>query len=479
MSFIKCSNSRRRKYSFWSDRGVAGPRPLPVFGNSLPFMLRSTAEVDVENCRKYGRLYGLYEGTTPILVVHDADLLQAIFTNHFSSISNRLSDEDASLDAFHAKNHIYANGSDGKHFRQTVSRCMANSWLKEVCSRINTDGVIATIRATNGKRIRLYDLLGLFCFHASAYPLFGLDFSENQQLDRIIHEMEKLGTASSPFTELPYTRYWLSARLPALLCRALGLVPQTDAGAAFFREMIGDLIEERSKGGPEAKQKDMAQAFADAVASGTLTKEQVVSTSVAIIGQATGVHLDFLCFLFYALSQSPSHQQLVQQEIDQHVDGEMSFESFSRMEYLSAVIFETLRLYPLELRAHRHVSAKEGVTIAGTDIHLPYGSVIHVPIYALSRDAEYWKDAESFDPSRFLPQNKDQLTNCAFMSFGAGPRICPGVRMSLFMLKRMIVPILRCSTACDATPKTLKFPPNSRKASDAARQIAVRFVLRS
>ena len=75
---------------------------------------------------------------------------------------------------------------------------------------------------------------------------------------------------------------------------------------------------------------------------------------------------------------------------------------------------------------------------------MPYGSAIHVPTYALSRDPEYWgANADSFDLTRFLPENKDKLVPGAYMSFGGGPRICPGIRMSQFMLKRMIAPVLQ------------------------------------
>ena len=111
---------------------------------------------------------------------------------------------------------------------------------------------------------------------------------------------------------------------------------------------------------------------------------------------------------------------------------------------------------------------------------MPYGSAIHVPTYALSRDPEYWgANADSFDLTRFLPENKDKLVPGAYMSFGGGPRICPGIRMSQFMLKRMIAPILQRFSLEHPVPVDIVFPVNSRKASDAASRISVRFRARS
>ena len=56
----------KKKYSYWSSRGIAGPRSLPFLGNILPmFMRRSMDEVEMELARKYGKVCGLYYGTKP------------------------------------------------------------------------------------------------------------------------------------------------------------------------------------------------------------------------------------------------------------------------------------------------------------------------------------------------------------------------------------------------------------------------------
>src|SRR2546423_1146647 len=42
----------RQTYSFWSLRGVAGPTPLPFFGNSLPAFFTPLNVLDVKNERR-------------------------------------------------------------------------------------------------------------------------------------------------------------------------------------------------------------------------------------------------------------------------------------------------------------------------------------------------------------------------------------------------------------------------------------------
>ena len=111
------------------------------------------------------------------------------------------------------------------------------------------------------------------------------------------------------------------------------------------------------------------------------------------------------------------------------------------MTYLDRVVSETLRLYPPAVRTERQSS--KDYTLPGTNITLPRGTVVQMPIFALHHDPEYYLDPLKFDPDRFLPEEKERRHPCAYMPFGSGPRHCIAMRFALFEAKVALVALLR------------------------------------
>jgi cytochrome P450 len=62
---------------------------------------------------------------------------------------------------------------------------------------------------------------------------------------------------------------------------------------------------------------------------------------------------------------------------------------------------------------------------------VPKGSAVMVSPYVLHRTAAYFPDPETFDPDRFTPEREKQFPRCAYLPFGAGPRICIGNHLAL------------------------------------------------
>ncbi|WP_082966280.1 cytochrome P450 [Mycolicibacter sinensis] len=58
---------------------------------------------------------------------------------------------------------------------------------------------------------------------------------------------------------------------------------------------------------------------------------------------------------------------------------------------------------------------------------IPKGSHVVISPYALHRDRRFWRDPETFQPSRFLT---DKIDKNAFIPFNTGPRKCMGSRMA-------------------------------------------------
>ncbi|CAG2165382.1 unnamed protein product [Oppiella nova] len=50
--------SWRNAFSYWKDRHICGPKPIPIFGTFLSTVLKVRPFVEMEWYQKYGRLYG-------------------------------------------------------------------------------------------------------------------------------------------------------------------------------------------------------------------------------------------------------------------------------------------------------------------------------------------------------------------------------------------------------------------------------------
>ena len=79
-----------RSYSFFRNLGIDGPRPTFLIGNLTDFARTKRMSLSIRNwTRQFGRIYGYFEGHTPVLVVSDPDILNDIFVKHFSKFHSR------------------------------------------------------------------------------------------------------------------------------------------------------------------------------------------------------------------------------------------------------------------------------------------------------------------------------------------------------------------------------------------------------
>ena len=86
---------------------------------------------------------------------------------------------------------------------------------------------------------------------------------------------------------------------------------------------------------------------------------------------------------------------------------------------------------------------------------------IVIPIYMLHRHPELWHEPETFNPARWLSDEKPKgNTPWTFLPFGAGPRSCIGRQFALIEGKLILATLLRRLKFKLSDPKQ-EFTPTS------------------
>lgn len=171
--------------------------------------------------------------------------------------------------------------------------------------------------------------------------------------------------------------------------------------------------------------------------------------------------------------QERLHREILE-NVHEKAEGRTLYEQVMCLPYLSAVVSETLRLYPPVVIVNREASTDYHLT--EHNLTIEKGVSIIIPVLALHRMAEYYPQPTEFRPERFM----DTLTSSslpppppayAYLPFGAGPRNCIGMRFALAEIKLALALLVR----------RFRFEPNragdSEKATPARLKPISSFVL--
>jgi len=107
----------------------------------------------------------------------------------------------------------------------------------------------------------------------------------------------------------------------------------------------------------------------------------------------------------------------------------------AKLEYLDAVVRESLRLRPIIPLVGRIL--QEPRRIAGWD--LPAGVAVAPSIYLAHRRPEVFPDPERFDPMRFIDR---KVSPTEWFPFGGGVRRCIGMAFALYEMKMVLATVL-------------------------------------
>ena len=153
-----------------------------------------------------------------------------------------------------------------------------------------------------------------------------------------------------------------------------------------------------------------------------LRETTIRSNIITFIGAGHETTANALSWTLFLLSQSPEWMGRVREEIDGLGEAAMDEARLGQLVQTRAVFEESMRLYPPAPTLTR--DALEADELAGVRINK--GARVIVSPWVVHRHKTLWRDPDAFDPTRFLPENRDSIHRFAYLPFGAGPRVCIG-----------------------------------------------------
>lgn len=258
----------KQTYSFWSSRGVPGPKPLPLIGNMHNLFSDSRGEGDQARARKYGRIYGYFMGMNPVLLVTDARLVKQILVRDFHQLLNR--QKQKVHHPVWEQNLFNAEDEQWRHLRTITSPAFTSGKLRAMHSLMDRgiqklttylDSVLET-SSTDGAVLKdVKETVAGFTIDVIASSGFATETNCNEEV--------RAGK-KSPFVHFGQKLFWVNPFramaiifLPEWILGLLNVQTFIDPTAMqWFSDLAREMVNKRKQSGE--KRPDLVQLLLDA-----------------------------------------------------------------------------------------------------------------------------------------------------------------------------------------------------------------------
>lgn len=316
--------------------------------------------------------------------------------------------------------------------------------IKSLVAVIHTAIKDQVTTLTTNKTLDLYPVMNELAFEVVAKSLFNFS-AEKETLKRLQFIIEKLQKFITTEIRQPHKKlgFYLSGQFKY----HNGLVKES-------RAIIEAIIEDRKAS--QQTHDDLLEMLLKArYEDGTaMTNTQLIDEILILFVAGHETTANALTFTLTLLAQHPSVLEKAGQEVINVAKTTNDPQKvISSLNYITACIHESLRLYPPAWILDR---------MAITDTQLgPYyikkDTIIGVSIYELHRHEAYWENAHGFIPERFI-DTPNLIKADFYIPFGAGPRLCIGNNFAMFEMILTIFEVLKRFNISTNT-KTIKVNP--------------------
>ena len=242
------------------------------------------------------------------------------------------------------------------------------------------------------------------------------------------------------------TRRWECVQYLPNIAKLLRLKAMNPDSVGYIRTIIERTMEQRRKGGILGK--DILGSFIRHKEDNPNEEnfDVLLNTYVQFVGDGNFTLAGLLgANMYYIIAYPEVYSKLVEEQENvfdskEGRNGDLTEDKLNELLYLDMVILETSRLVCFERNSR---TCTKPWRIPDTDIIIPVGTEIVVPVAAIHKDPDFWESPEEFIPERFSPENKGKIKSGTYLPFGSGPRHCLGMNYARLHIKIAITHILR------------------------------------
>ncbi|KAH8355092.1 hypothetical protein KR093_005416, partial [Drosophila rubida] len=442
----------RGHYAYWQQRGIPCEKPVFGFGNMRGFSRHlHWTDINQRIYRRFSgqeRYCGFFTFLTKAFFVMDLELIRRILIIDFNSFADRGLFHNVRDDPL-TGNLLFLDGEKWRWLRQHLTPVFSSGKMKFMFPTIVKVGeqLVLTAEQSLGD-FEAKDLCARFTTDIIGSCAFGLECNSLADPNSEFRRMGRL------VTENPLHNSIVQAVMFAQpdLARRLRLRLFRPEVSSFFIETVRQTLEYRER--EHAKRNDLVQLLMELSAEAGLSFEQIAAQAMVFFLAGFDTSSTTMSFCLYELALNPDIQQQLRAEIkvtlEQH-NQDLSYECLQQMTYLSQVVAETLRKYPIL----PHILRRSTCTYKVPDSNLIVepNTRIMIPVHSIHHDPKLYPDPDRFDPLRFEPAAVKSRHPFAYLPFGDGPRNCIGERFGLMQVKIGVVMLLR-HYQIDVTPAT-------------------------
>ncbi|CAF3820441.1 unnamed protein product [Rotaria sordida] len=442
----------RRKYDYFKSANIVGPSPTFLFGNLLEIWKASHYSGQLESwTRKYGKIYGIFEGTLPIYVVSDVDFIEEVYIKQFSNFNTRrpffflLADQEKRM---HLGNSNAVKWRRQRHIINPIfSKAKLVSMIPLIIKSIDEFLDIIALYADRNVDVdvrSMYTRLSMDVLSASILPSFVgiIIFRAVIRFNSLILKWNETFPFFQ-FNELPYL--WLLSRISGLVVQArqdLGQSVRVDLLHLLLNAVTDQSIIDNNRYKDDKNLVNSSET--QSMIINKLTYDEVSGNILLFFLAGTETTSTGMSYCTYVLANHQDIQEKLQEEINLYsddTDQSSIYDTVEKLIYLDMFIKEVIRMYPIAAFAMNRLCVED--TFVGKH-RIKKGTIIQPDIYSVHYDMDIWGPV---DPYQFYPERHSTKRHpAAYLSFGIGPRNCIGMRFAYLELKIFLVRLLKTFT---------------------------------
>ncbi|TDL17333.1 cytochrome P450 [Rickenella mellea] len=168
-----------------------------------------------------------------------------------------------------------------------------------------------------------------------------------------------------------------------------------------------------------------------------LSDADMIEQVLTFLGAGHETTASGLAWTLWLLAEHPSVQTKLRAEVTSLIssNAKPDFRALKQMEYLDAVIMESLRVLPPVPMTLRKAGKSDFVD----GVFVPKGTLLYIAISVVNKFKGFWgDDAEDFRPERWFDLPKCYNQHFSLLTFIAGPHHCIGRTMAITEMKAVV-----------------------------------------